>query len=315
MDIVKSVVGQLQEKLNVPPDYSVFFVSSATESWEIISQSLVRKQSFHLYNGAFGQKWLDYANKLKPLSIGTHFDIHTKLDVPYVEIPEDAEIVCLTQNETSNGTQVPMETIAAFQSNSYLMAVDATSSLGGVALDFTKADVWYASVQKCLGLPAGLGLLICSPRALQRAWEIREKDHYNSLLSLYENMQKFQTHYTPNVLNIYLLMRVLQHVEPIAEVAARLKKQAADWYSLFDSDTSLFRVLAQHPAVRSDTVITVSGEPAMLSRIKLQARQVGIILGNGYGLWKETTFRIANFPAIDPKEISMLKHFLVLNSY
>jgi phosphoserine aminotransferase len=207
-----------------------------------------------------------------------------------------------------------MEVIAALKNDRYLTAVDATSSLGGIALDFTKADLWLASVQKCLGLPAGLGLLICSPRALQRAWEIKENKHYNSLLFIYENMQQFQTQYTPNVLGIYLLMRVLQQVSPIMELDAQIRKQAAYWYQFFDSDASPFRPLAQHPAVRSDTVITLAAEPGLLSRIKSQAAQVGIQLGNGYGSWKESTFRIANFPAIEAREISTLKHFLVLNA-
>ncbi|MES2730373.1 MAG: aminotransferase class V-fold PLP-dependent enzyme [Bacteroidota bacterium] len=315
MDIVKATLDLLNRKLHVPADYAVFFVSSATESWEIISQSLVREQSFHLYNGAFGKKWLEYAQNLRPLSIGATFDLNTPLAASQVEIPKKTEVVCLTQNETSNGTQVSMEAIAALQSERYLTAVDATSSLGGVLLDFTKADIWLASVQKCLGLPAGLGLLICSPRALQRAWEIKERKHYNSLLFLQDNMQKFQTQYTPNVLNIYLLKRVLEQVAPIVEIADRLQKQASEWYTLFDTDASPFRLLAQNPAVRSDTVITVAAEPALLSRIKSQASQVGILLGNGYGSWKDTTFRIANFPAITPGEISMLKHFLVLNTW
>jgi len=314
MDIVKATLELMRQKLDVPADYSVLFVSSATESWEIISQSLVREQSYHLSNGAFGKKWLEYAQKLRPLSIGGTFDLNTALDAHLVEIPAGTEVLCLTQNETSNGTQVPTEVIAALQSDRYLTAVDVTSSLGGIALDFTKADLWLASVQKCLGLPAGLGLLICSPRALQRAWEIQENKHYNSLLFIYENMQQFQPQYTPNVLGIYLLMRVLQHVSPISEMDARLRKQAADWYKLFDSDASPFRPLVQKPEVRSDTVITLAAEPDLLSRIKSQAAQVGIQLGNGYGPWKESTFRIANFPAIEAREIYTLKHFLVLNA-
>jgi phosphoserine aminotransferase len=314
MDMVKATLELMRLKLNVPADYTVLFVSSATESWEIISQSLVREQSYYLYNGAFGKKWLEYAQKLRPLSIGGTFDLNTALDASQVKIPADTEVLCLTQNETSNGTQVSMEVIAALQSDRYLTAIDVTSSLGGIALDFSKADLWLASVQKCLGLPAGLGLLICSPRALQRAWEIKENMHYNSLLFIYENMQQFQTQYTPNVLGIYLLMRVLQQISPIAEIDARIRKQAADWYQLFDSDASPFRPLAQLPAVRSDTVITLTAEPGLLSRIKSQAAQVGIHLGNGYGPWKESTFRIANFPAIETREISTLKHFLVLNA-
>lgn len=318
VELVRNTVGLLQDKLNVPNDYSVFFVSSATESWEIISQSLVHNASFHLYNGAFGKKWLDYANRLHSLSTGHNFGLNTALDANLIPIPPDTEVLCLTQNETSNGTQVTPELVASFQSGrrhkgTYLTAVDATSSLGGVEFDFKTADIWYASVQKCLGLPAGLALLICSPRAVEKAFAINENNHYNSFLFLHENSLKFQTNYTPNVLNIYLLMRVLRQVQPIEKVGQRLREQAQEWYDFFESDASSFRPLAANPAVRSDTVITVSGEEKEISRIKAQAKQVGIILGNGYGQWKDTTFRIANFPTIEQKEIAALKHFIKAN--
>src|SRR4051812_13634072 len=71
----KSAIQLTKEKLNIPGDYSVFYTSSATECWEIISQSLVRKQSFHIYNGAFGEKWYEYSRKINLDSRGLEFDV------------------------------------------------------------------------------------------------------------------------------------------------------------------------------------------------------------------------------------------------
>ena len=42
----------------------------------------------------------------------------------------------------------------------------------------------------------------------------------------------------------------------------------------------------------------------------IEAEQKGIILGKGYGEWKNSTFRIANFPALDQTEIESLQKFL-----
>ena len=56
----------LKEKLDIPKDYTIFFTSSATECWEILAQSLIVTRSFHIYNGAFGEKWYDYTLRLKP---------------------------------------------------------------------------------------------------------------------------------------------------------------------------------------------------------------------------------------------------------
>lgn len=312
MDIARKAISLTKEKLHIPPQYTLLFVSSATESWEIIAQSLTTHQSFHLYNGAFGQKWMEYTKKLRSQTAGFSFDLNEVLQPDTTKVPETAEWLGFTQNETSNGTQVVNATIRAFRKKypQLLIAVDATSSLGGVELDFKVADIWYASVQKCLGLPAGLGLLICSPRAMERAKQIGDKDYYNSLLFLYENIERYQTNYTPNVLNIYLLMRVMEEVAPITQISGRIKKQARAWYGFFESFQSISPLPAT-ASVRSDTVIAIKAEKTLIARIKEEAKKHQIIVGNGYGAWKETTFRIANFPAITSEEIQAAQQFFI----
>ncbi|GAB3010761.1 aminotransferase class V-fold PLP-dependent enzyme [Spirosoma pulveris] len=296
MDIVKDTVSLLHEKLDIPTDYHIALVSSATECWEIVAQSLTVVSSLHPYNGAFGKKWAEYAYKIKPpVSLS------------------DADVLCIVQNETSNGTQVTMETLAQFRRDfSALIAVDAVSSMAGIKFDWSLADVWFASVQKCFGLPAGLAVLVYSPAALKRAEEIGENAHYNSLLFIHENFSKFQTPYTPNGLGIYMLMRVLQQLPPIGLVDEITKRRAADWYTFVEKEMSStpFRLLINDPATRSDTVIAVQGHEQEVAIVKKAAQQKGITLGNGYGDWKSTTFRIANFPAITDEEIGTLTQFL-----
>ncbi len=311
MEICRNAIEGLKMKLNVPDAYSVMLVSSATECWEIIAQSLTGKRSYHLYNGAFGEKWLEYVRRIHPLSAGTAFGLEDIITNETFTVPAEAEVICLTQNETSNGTQVTDPIIRKIKDKypGKLIAVDATSSLGGVMLDFTAADVWFASVQKCLGLPAGLGILICSPAALEKARQINDRRFCNSLLFIHENFQKFQTPYTPNVLGIYLLGRVTEMVAPVREIHSRLERQAAEWYRFFE-DSTLWEPLVCNPSVRSDTVITVKAEESTVARLKEKARAESIILGNGYGEWKKNTFRIANFPAITGGEINLLRNFI-----
>ncbi|GAB2588841.1 aminotransferase class V-fold PLP-dependent enzyme [Spirosoma areae] len=295
-EVVKEVIELLQEKLDIPPNYHIALVSSATECWEIVAQSLTDQASLHPHSGAFGKKWAEYAYRINPPAS-----------------LNEADVLCIVQNETSNGTQVSMETLAGFRRDfSSIIAVDAVSSMAGIRLDWTLADVWFASVQKCFGLPAGLAVLIYSPAALKRAEEIGENAHYNSLLFIHENFSKFQTPYTPNGLGIYLLMRVLQQVPPIAVVNAITKKRAADWYAFFEQEmvSTPFNCLINDPAIRSDTVIAVEGSESAIKAIKTAAQQAGITLGNGYGDWKNTAFRIANFPAITDEEIGTLMQFL-----
>ena len=310
MEMLRDTIGGLKQKLDLPPDYEVYFVSSATECWEIISQSLVSKSSFHIYNGAFGAKWMEYAQKLKPASHGISFDLN---ETPGIELlsalkPEDG-VICITHNETSNGTALPVSFMSELRRQTgKLIAVDATSSMAGVALPWLDADVWYASVQKCFGLPPGLGVMVVSPGAISKARDCNDRLHYNSLLFTRENFLKFQTPYTPNTLAIYLLGRVMEEVSPISTISADLQERALDLYS-FVEELGYSTLVTNHN-VRSSTVIAVHLDKASLAGIKSKAQQKNIILGNGYGDWKDESFRIANFPAITSDDISVLKQFL-----
>lgn len=324
MDMVKKTIFLLKQKLQIPPQYTIAFASSATECWEMIAQSLVKNKSYHLINGAFGQKWYDYTYNIHKNSEKHQFEINENLDVSQVqtffafaerrtskaELEENA-LICFTQNETSNGTQIPMKSIEAVHQlfPRQLIAVDATSSMAGISFQWRSADVWFASVQKCFGLPAGLAVIILSPRAVARINEIGEKKHYNSLTKVCENIEKFQTTHTPNVLGIYLLMRVLEIVPSIKEIEEKIKKQAQQWYKLFEKHAH-FKPLIQNELVRSDTVIALKASTEHLPILKERAKKAGFLLGNGYDKWKETTFRIANFPAIDSNEIQKLRNFL-----
>ena len=47
MDLYRDTEQLFREKLQLPADFTLLFTSSATESWEIISQSLVEQSSYH----------------------------------------------------------------------------------------------------------------------------------------------------------------------------------------------------------------------------------------------------------------------------
>ena len=307
MAMMRDCIETFKQKLNIPEKYTVYFTSSATECWEIVSQSLVKNQSHHIFNGAFGEKWLDYNSKIHPNSTSQKFDFQESF-IDSNLIPSSAEIVCITQNETSNATQISTDFLENINSET-LVAIDVTSSLGGIELDWEKGDIWLASVQKCLGLPAGLGVMICSGKALNRAKEINDRKYYNSLLFIEDNFKKFQTHYTPNVLGIYLLKRVMQQVADIQIVSSQIKARAEGLFKFIEEETSL-SLLIENKAVRSETVIAIKGNLEEISLLKQKAKENNIILGNGYGEWKDTTFRIANFPAIADWEFDNLKTLL-----
>ncbi len=305
MELYRNVKEELRKKLLVPEDYEILFTSSATESWEIIAQSLTTAASHHFFNGSFGEKWSSYAEQITKVT-KTQFGINEKL--PTSDVASGTDILCITQNETSNASMVSMEVLRTLrrENDGKLIAVDVTSSLGGVQLDFGSADVWYGSVQKCLGLPAGLGVMIVSPNAVARAVRIGENKRYNSLVRLLDNAAKNQTSYTPNVLGIYLLYRTQQVSKSIDQVETKLKNRMDAYYELFQQ-TEGISFLVEQEALRSATVLALTTSSP--EEVKTLALDRGIVLGNGYGPWKKSTFRIANFPAIKTKEVEKMRDF------
>jgi len=312
VDLCKKTVQVLKENLGIPEDYTIFFTSSATECWEIIAQSLISGSSAHFYNGAFGRRWMEVTKKIYPKVEAIAFDLNEVLSTEKSAVAGDNSIICLTHTETSNGTQLLNETIASFGTKypKSLLAIDATSSLNGISLDISSADIWYASVQKCFGLPSGMGIMICSPRVRERALSIGENNHYNSMVNAYEMMDKFQTTHTPNILNIYLLYRTLQQSGPVISREKILKDRAKIWYDFFAQHGNRTRLLVENETVRSETVIAVMGEESMVEELKKSCFENGFVLGNGYKEYAKNTFRIANFPAIEEGHIRSLMAFL-----
>lgn len=309
MRLVARTIQLCRQKLDIPADYTLFFASSATECWEIIAQSCLRRQAkvLHAYQGAFGEKWASYTQKLSQYA---HKDLELTAQT-FEKIPDlagKAEVVCLTPSETSNGTALAYPILEKLLPTHALSALDVTSCLGGVRLPISKGDIWFASVQKCLGLPAGLAIGILSPRAVALAYEIGERSHYNSLTNILDNIQKFQTPYTPNVLGIYLLNKVMQQVPHIDTIDAQTHERAKDWYSFFENIPDCKPLAC--PDTRSSTVLCLESTPEKISALKQRALENNLIFGNGYDKWKENTYRIANFPALTSEEITAGKVFL-----
>lgn len=306
--LLKDTLGILHEKWNIPTDYTIYFVSSATEAWEIVAQSFIEKQSLHFYNGAFGKKWAHYTKQIFPNARSIEFDAQQSLSE--ISLPKLSEIdtICLVQSETSNGTG------QAIQRSLYgdaLIAVDATSSMGGIELAWKEADVWLASVQKCMGIPAGLGIMICSPKALERAKQLGRKVHYNDVLLMEENRKRFQTHYTPNVLSIYVLNQLTHHLPNIRITHQKTLEKMAIWETYWREDKRWgLECLIEKPELRLPTVLALKGQPNQIQQIQTHCLKAAIELGKGYGDWQSTTVRIANFPSHTIEDIQTLIHQL-----
>jgi phosphoserine aminotransferase len=137
---------------------------------------------------------------------------------------------------------------------------------------------------------------------------VNDRAHYNALPAMLSQMLNFQTNYTPNVLGIYLLGRVLADREPIKTVHQHLADRARKLYDFFEQATPL-QPLITNPEARSTTVIGLKGDAGTIEEIKRKALEAGLYLGGGYGPLKNTSIRIANFPAVPDAAFEALVQF------
>lgn len=312
-DIFSGTVEGLRTLLSIPKDPTIIFLPSATEGMERVLQGVVNKESYHITTGSFGEKFKEIAQDLGKKAVTYSLDVRTGLQIP--EIPDSAELLCFTQNETSNGSWIPLEMIYSLHEKypEKLLALDIVSSVPYVDVDFQKIDIAFFSVQKGFGLPAGLGVLVLSPRAIERAVSVKNSGKnvgsYHSLLSLTEYAKKFQTPETPNVLGIYLLGKVVEDMNKkgIQNIRKETEQKAKMLYDFFE-ESSIFNPVILRKEFRSPTVLVASVKEAVAVHEKVVEQDM--VIGKGYGAFKDQHIRIANFPAHTINDVRKLITFL-----
>jgi phosphoserine aminotransferase len=309
-NIYQSTKEGLTALLNIPSGFHIVFCASATEIWERIIQNLVENQSHHLVNGAFSKRFHEIALQLDRPSTKT--EVIAGKSFENYSVPASSELIALTHNETSTGVSLTMPFINQFRNQfpEALIAVDAVSSLPYPEFDFTKIDSVFFSVQKGFGMPAGLGVWIVNEKCITKADLLLSKGlsigSYHTLPALIELSKKNQTPETPNVLGIYLLSQV---VNDMVRKGAHAIRKETDYKAAI-----VYQVLQNHPWLkafvteekdRSKTVIVAeSGDRTQYIAESLQKK--GLYPGDGYGAFKKTQLRFANFPTHSKEQYEYL---------
>ncbi len=303
----KSLYAETEENLrlvlNLPDQHQILFLASATEAMERIIQGCVLKKSFHLINGAFSQRFFEIAQQLKKQPEAHQVPWGAGFESDDLVVPEVAELVCVTQNETSTGAALQADLIAALHERypRSLLAVDLVSSVPCFDLDYSLVDAAFFSVQKGFGLPAGLGVLVVGPRCLEKANQLSNQGEatgsYHRLEVLVEKAIHQQTSETPNILGIYLLGRVCRDLLKTGIDSIRnITRQKADLLYNAIADHPDLRQFVRDPKFQSPTIaVAETGQPP--ARIIAKLKKSGFIIGTGYGNYRESQIRIANFPA------------------
>lgn len=299
----------IRNLLTIPKDYTIAFVGSATEIWERSIECCVEKESFHIVNGEFSNRFFGFSKKLGRNNPHIEISPDFKGSFSEITIPETSEMLCFAQNETSTGMMIPNEEISLLRKKypKVLFAVDVVSAVPAIQLDFSLIDCAFFSVQKGFALPAGLGVVIISPRAIEKAQMLSKKlstiGTYHSFLSLKEHADKNQTVETPNIANIWLLEKASAKYVAIGREKIEQETRVRAQY-LTDTLSSLgLTPLVENKKYQSITVLGIKGFTTSAKEIRSKIeKEFNIQVGSGYGPYVESTIRIANFPVHTTEE-------------
>jgi len=319
--IYKSATDGLRKLLNLSDDQHILFTSSATEIWERIGQNLIERESFHMVNGAFSSRFHNTIEQLGKTALKSEAEEGSVVDVEKVLIPEACELIAFTQNETSTGASQPLEDIYKVRKafTNQLIAVDMVSAAPAIDLDYSQIDTAYFSVQKCFGLPAGLGVWIINQRCIDKCESILNEGNsigsYHSLPVLLEKAAKNQTPETPNVLNIYLLGQVVNDMleKGLDQIKRETAYKSAVLYQAFEA-ASYLSPFVEDQKYRSQTT-PVAKCDVDSNKIIAVFEKKGLVLGAGYGRNKSSHLRIANFPTHSKEHIEMIADMLCTQKF
>jgi phosphoserine aminotransferase len=271
---LKLAIDLTREVLQVPSDYRIGIVpASDTGAVEMAMWSLLGARGVDMVSWeSFGEGWVtDAVKQLKLDNVRT-------IKAPYGELPDLASInfdndVVFTWNGTTSGVRVAnADFIPADRQG--LTICDATSAAFAQDLDFAKLDVVTFSWQKVLGGEGAHGVIILSPRAVERletykpAWPLPKIFRLTSGGKLIEGIFVGETINTPSMLCVEDYIDALQWAQSVGGLKGLIGRADANAAALnrFVDQSKWLTNLAKVPSSRSNTsVCLVINDPDILA--------------------------------------------------
>ncbi|MCB5199129.1 phosphoserine transaminase [Loktanella sp. TSTF-M6] len=311
-----------REILGVPDDYKIGIVpASDTGAYEMAMWTMLGERPAEMVAWeSFGAGWV--TDVVKQLKIEA--TVHT---AEYGEIVDMAALnydndVCFTWNGTTSGVKMPHGDMIPADRKGLTMA-DATSAAFAQPLPWDKLDVTTFSWQKVMGGEAAHGMLILSPRAVERlenytpAWPLPKIFRLTKGGKLIEGIFKGETINTPSMLCVedYLLaLKWAQSIGGLDALHARCDANARVVWDFCDANDWIAN-LAVDPATRSNTSVCVkftddriTDGPAFAKAVakRLEAEGVALDVGAyrdapaGLRIWCGATVETSDVAALMP---------------
>jgi phosphoserine aminotransferase len=310
------------EVLGLPEGYRVGIVpGSDTGAVEMAMWSLLGARPVEMLAWeSFGEGWItDVVKQLKLDAV-----VRT---APYGEIVDFAQVdfdkdVVFTWNGTTSGVRLPNgDAIPADRAG--LTICDATSAAFAMDLPWDKLDVVTFSWQKVLGGEGAHGILILSPRAVERlesytpSWPMPKIFRMTKGGKLIEGIFKGETINTPSMLAVEDYLVSLKWAKAIGGQAALVARADANTAAVADfvNARSWIANLAVDPATASTTSVCLKFTDARITdgaafakavAKRLEKEGVALDIGAyrdapaGLRIWCGSTVETADVAALMP---------------
>jgi len=272
---LKRAIDLTREVLEVPAGYRIGIVpASDTGAVEMALWSLLGARPVTMLAWeSFGEGWVtDVEKQLKLKDL-------TVIKAPYGELPDFGKIdfandVIFTWNGTTSGVRVPNgDWISAKRQG--LTICDATSAAFAQRLDWPKLDVVTFSWQKALGGEGAHGMLILSPRAVERLethkpmWPLPKIFRLTKGGKLNDGIFAGETINTPSMLCVEDYLDALQWAKSTGGLTATIARSDANAKVLSDwvAATAWVDHLAKHANERSNTSVCLKVVDPVVTRL------------------------------------------------
>ena len=267
-------LARTRQLLELPADYRAAIVpASDTGAVEMALWSLLGPRGVDVLAWeAFGREWVvDIVEQLK-------LPDTRALLAPYGDLPDLGQVdfdrdVVFAWNGTTSGVRVPNADWIPADRNG-LTICDATSAVFAQAIDWSKLDVTTFSWQKVLGGEAQHGILILSPRAVERLesytppWPLPKLFRMTRDGKLMEDLFAGSTINTPSMLCLEDYLAALAWAESVGGLKGAIARSEANAgvIDAWVTRTPWIAYLARVPETRSNTSVCLKiADPDVLA--------------------------------------------------
>ncbi|MBN9268528.1 MAG: phosphoserine transaminase [Hyphomicrobium sp.] len=323
---LKLAIDKTKALLGLPADYICAIVpASDTGAFELAMWSMLGARGVDaLAWESFGEGWVTDMTKQLKLS-----DIRV-IKAPYGELPDLSTVdfsrdVLFTSNGTTSGVRVPdYNWIPANRAG--LTFADATSAAFAQPIDWSKIDVLTFSWQKVLGSEAAHGMLVLSPRAVERLetysppWPLPKIFRLTKGGKLNRAIFEGETINTPSMLALEDYLDALAWADRVGGRSGLMARADANAKALYDwvERTPWIASLAVEPKTRSNTSICLKFTDPAIAALPLEAQAAfaksvsgllekeGVAMDAGYYRDAPPGLRIWTGSTVETRDVELL---------